>query len=96
MIVRYHFRFYLLPDSDIVRVETSTTNDIYFLFLYTLLLHLNIGCCLIFFPERDFTRISLRGEEFKPQEQMDRAARSNPEPSGSDLDYRIRQKLLHG
>ena len=67
-----------------------------FLFLYTLLLHLNIGCCLIFFPERDFTRISLRGEEFKPQEQMDREARSNPEPSESDLDYRIRQKLLHG
>ena len=74
VIVWYHFRFYLLPDSDIVRVETSTTNDIYFsIFIYF----------IITFKYRLLSDFFSR-------------ARSNPEPSESDLDYRIRQKLLHG
>jgi len=54
------------------------------------ILHCGVSQDISFFRERDYTRISLRGKEFKTQQQSAQAARSYPEPSRRALSYWIR------
>jgi hypothetical protein len=58
------------------------------------ILHCGVSQDISFFRERDYTRISLRGKEFKIQQQSAQAARSYPEPSRRALSYWIRDPAL--